>query len=615
MPSGIHSISHSGGAHASDDELVLWLDGELPARKMDAIRTHLAACWSCRVRMEKLQQAISSFIGHRNASLGAAPVLASHVRSRFEAELARRAAAGRRVWARTRRSWGYLRVAGIAASVLLAVAWWTFSPVRVVSAAALLDHSCEAQRQATRTSAAPVVRQRLYVRRRVEGQSDRAVNVRSWTFGAQRRVTFDGDAGLWPELERMLQLNRWQESWPVSAAAFRAWRDSIQVQHESVTATVLEGGDSGWRLRTVADGPLSPNAIVEATLDVRAATWQPVRESFRVAMDGGFWIYELQQNSFEVIALNSLPRDFFAEVLPPRGDVAAVASGKALPQTGPTPADLDRAEVEAEWVLHRLGLCVSNTVEIVREATGLRLRGSVETLAERDELQDALKPIPYLNSDIQTVEEEKRAGERGELKAGADESAPSLVIRDAPSRLEEQLASGPSLARQSGEIVLLSEGLKAQAWALRRIAERYKDHRSATFGASQRRVLGAIIRDHSNEIHARSGELETRVASLLPAAPLREPEDEAAQSAKALADSGDWNNICFNLFAEAAAVDEAIHVLLAGTGASVREPSATLSETLEVLSRLRARSRNLERLSAVAFATDSTRPRTTTVLK
>jgi len=45
--------------HLSDDRLLLCADGETGGREEGCVREHLAACWSCRLRMRELDDAIT----------------------------------------------------------------------------------------------------------------------------------------------------------------------------------------------------------------------------------------------------------------------------------------------------------------------------------------------------------------------------------------------------------------------------------------------------------------------------------------------------------------------------------------------------------------------------
>jgi hypothetical protein len=48
--------------HLSDGELVRLLDGELRARDIPRVEAHLEACWTCRVRKNEVESAISGFV-------------------------------------------------------------------------------------------------------------------------------------------------------------------------------------------------------------------------------------------------------------------------------------------------------------------------------------------------------------------------------------------------------------------------------------------------------------------------------------------------------------------------------------------------------------------------
>ena len=55
--------------HLSDEKLLLFADGEVTGRTERDIRTHLAACWSCRLRMRELDDAIAEVARmHRQTS-------------------------------------------------------------------------------------------------------------------------------------------------------------------------------------------------------------------------------------------------------------------------------------------------------------------------------------------------------------------------------------------------------------------------------------------------------------------------------------------------------------------------------------------------------------------
>ena len=48
--------------HVPEDDLLPFVDGEQPAKVEAKIRKHLEACWTCRRRVEKVQQTISAYV-------------------------------------------------------------------------------------------------------------------------------------------------------------------------------------------------------------------------------------------------------------------------------------------------------------------------------------------------------------------------------------------------------------------------------------------------------------------------------------------------------------------------------------------------------------------------
>jgi hypothetical protein len=57
--------------HPSDQDLLLWADGELSSQRADGIGRHLSACWMCRARMAELERAIGDFVRLYHSELDA----------------------------------------------------------------------------------------------------------------------------------------------------------------------------------------------------------------------------------------------------------------------------------------------------------------------------------------------------------------------------------------------------------------------------------------------------------------------------------------------------------------------------------------------------------------
>lgn len=50
------------GAHLTDEQLLLSLEGELQARAEKRVRAHLEACWACRARRKELDDTIAGVV-------------------------------------------------------------------------------------------------------------------------------------------------------------------------------------------------------------------------------------------------------------------------------------------------------------------------------------------------------------------------------------------------------------------------------------------------------------------------------------------------------------------------------------------------------------------------
>jgi hypothetical protein len=74
--------------HPSDQELLLAADGELATRLAARIRTHLADCWDCRVRMAEIEGTMGDFVrAHQHSFDSKLPPIAG-ARARLRARLA-----------------------------------------------------------------------------------------------------------------------------------------------------------------------------------------------------------------------------------------------------------------------------------------------------------------------------------------------------------------------------------------------------------------------------------------------------------------------------------------------------------------------------------------------
>src|SRR5580658_9085814 len=106
--------------HLSDQELLLWADRELPAKRAATIQRHMRDCSTCRARMAELERAIADFAQVYRHDLDASLPPVDGPRALLKARLVERresAAAETGDWFSRARS---VRAAGVLALLLLA---------------------------------------------------------------------------------------------------------------------------------------------------------------------------------------------------------------------------------------------------------------------------------------------------------------------------------------------------------------------------------------------------------------------------------------------------------------------------------------------------------------
>ncbi len=485
--------------HVSDDELLCYVDGELGPKQAANIRDHLEACWTCRAKMEKIQQTIAAFVDYLNCDF--APNLDPPPRQwrTFRARMARvivetgepSAPYRRLVALRSVLSTSSLPLklaAGLALTMLVAfLGVVLFDKVPRISAERLIQRAEEVQAQRTQAVPEPVVYQRLRVRQKSKGSAqDNAITWEIWNDvsndrfkqragGANGQRSIDSQArkasrlvarrsrNLGPqqgnsrpayslpvepatippmlqELERILRTNQMDPWRPVSAASYRSWRKSVRRDSEEIRDTSLPDGDRAYVLSTAAAGPFAANAIIKAALVVRSEDWHPVEQRLEVQGEDGVRDYELTETAFEVVSLNNLNPSIFADLTWPTPSAPASRPATASRFELPTGPELVAEEINARYALHRLRACVGESIEVVRDsASHVEVRGVVETPERKQQLLTTLQALPFVRADIQAV---------GETGAGA----PSLPASpNGPDSNKEG-----SVARQSAIIQVQS---------------------------------------------------------------------------------------------------------------------------------------------------------------
>lgn len=528
------------GGHPPEDDLRLYVDGELETQAGALVKAHLEACWSCRVQLDEVQETIADFIGYRNQALRPlVPPPPNNWRG-FDTRLDQfSASAGSRSWwaqfvsllgkpfADLRALTGsplMIRFAvGLLVTLAVAAAWILFNREPVVTAAELLQRATEAQTQKILSASQPVVHQQIQVRRK-RGSLAQTETVKLETWNDLNNSRFKQLSGEAPDmlgaLEKIFQANRLDWRRPLSAVSFAEWRKSLSGKNEEIRRARLADGLEVLSLRTVSTEPPRPGAVIEATLTVRARDWHPFKQALRIKEESGEAEYELVETAFEVVSLATVNPAIFAEspaapltVAAPMAAPAPASSPDSLPAIVPTPAPASVGlEIETLALLAQAGADLGEQVSVERTPEGaLRIEGIVETEKRKQELKRALGPAlgsPAVRFEIETVEEAMRRAKP------AAASPPAIVEQRTTTAsalpVEEELrrylsGQGRFTAQQlDGEVQRLARrtvnasfGIRQRAQAMKRLVERFAPEQWQSFDEAARARLLNLIESHA----------------------------------------------------------------------------------------------------------------------
>lgn len=448
--------------HPPEEDLFLYVDGELPARKAAYMRTHLDACWSCRVRTEKVQEAITSFVDYRNRVLRALVPSPPHGWRDFDSKLKTVVAeSGKRSFrSGLRELIGLLgkplaaaqafassvrhahfparRVVRFAAAVLTiviaAALVLRLTSVPAVSANELLDRAAQASADQIRRVPQAVVHQKLRIKRTAPKSVEETAGLEVWddksgsrvrdfltTEGENIPVAIEGMSGarkssVFDGLTSALKANGMDYHRPLSIGAFQEWRNSLPGKKESVEKSRLSSGLDLLTLTVGIPDAVKPGQISEASLIVRARDWHPIEQRLSVKSTEGESEYDVVETDFEVLSLDSIEARVFGST--PAATAPAVSRSEK-PEASPSPVAEPSAsaivaatpdlEVQVLSLLSESGADLTEQITVdVRPDKLLEVRGIVETDQRKTELLNALGSVihnPAVRVDIETVAE------------------------------------------------------------------------------------------------------------------------------------------------------------------------------------------------------------------
>ncbi len=572
-----------GTGHLSEEDLLLYLDGELSSRRARKVSQQIRSCWQCRAQAEKTRQAITRFVDGRNARVRVTPPPGKW--AGFEARL--RAAAMEeppvhRSWRDLLGAGTLLRFAAVAATVAVVLIWMHGGFAPALSATEVLRRAEFAETQASLRTPEAVVYQKVQIRR-ASGAGVRSAIVEAWSApDAGRGKPPEGE--LWTDLQSVLSKNRMEGRSLLSPSACNAWRARLRGRSDAVTSGKLADGTDVVSVRTISKDVPVVDAILEVGTVFRTSDWHPVEQRLRVQGQNGIREFSLSEVAFQVVARNTLVRPLGGS--PNRPMLPAVPSPRPLssiPQTpAPAVSQADETELLALVVLHRAGACMGEPIEIVRRDGDVVVRGVAQTSRRRAEIVAALQSVPSLRIAVETVDEvlDKSAPASGSA-TNADVPARELHGGQLPveERLSARLSQQETIALANRLVELSNEWL-AHAWALYRLEQAWPSTRIARLRAPSRWLLEGVVRDHTLALRERVASCRTALDPFaLPAGPdtVAEPMTEAVWPGEAreiLERAREAHRLTYLLFTAQGPMDEPVDGVLARLAASLLDSEA-----------------------------------------
>jgi DNA-directed RNA polymerase specialized sigma24 family protein len=281
----------------------------------------------------------------------------------------------------------------------------------------------------------------------------------------------------------------WNE--PLSATHYQDWHDHQHVRKD----TIVRAGKHLLKLTTtVPDGLIS-----EQSITVRDDDFHPVERS--AAFRGGETV-EIAEVDYEVLPWSRVEPGLFD----PASEQTAPGNGTvrrpvALPHHSlsvPSDGDIDVAELSALLVLNRLHADTSEQIDIVRQPSGIQVKGIVATVERKRELEEQLGRVPHINPTIHTFEEMAR------LSAAQQQTTSIAAVSDVEQSTPLQrylMARGWSrddVGRLSQDLFNNAVAIERDSRAISQLEERFAT--KSGLAGSGRQALDELLAHHRESL-------------------------------------------------------------------------------------------------------------------
>ena len=550
--------------HAEEEQLLRFLDGELPVQASGEVRSHLEACWQCRAALEELQNVVSQCVHYRKNVLqrhlptppapwvdiyrkfdeidtSVEPVLFNRflrlLKSPFET---------------TTKKWA---VAAAALLVFLGL-FYRYRQTPSVHASELLRQAVVA------ANAHPLQPRRIQIRTRDRRLTRPAVASQKTAFAAT-------DAAALNSLQAMFERANYSWTDPLSAQSFQAWRNQLPAKRDQVSEE-----NQAYRIETSTNA----SALSQATLTLGTADLRPVEERLEFSNQEWVEITEISDDTPPVA------RSAAGNERPAAGNAKLAVPEASNPVTVPAPSTSAADELQVVAALHDVGADLGDPVEVSRSQSDVLVSGVGIAPARQQEIKNAIGSRPHVLvrfSDSPPARAQEQPVAPNDSTAGGD-------VRQLQSRLAEQLGGRANLEQLAAQVLDSSELLMARAYALRRLAEQFPVAAERELSATDRQLLQRLRAEHSAALRQQATEIDLDLQPILTSV-----NGDAGSPSNGIP-SEPWQAATEDLFQSARRLDKLLGVMFGAAPSEI--PAGQIPAQLKTsLAQLRVRSDIYER--------------------
>jgi len=484
--------------HIPDGDLLRVVDGELPKDRTAQINEHLAACWMCRARLNDFEQTIHRFVRAHLNGFESRITEIDGPRALLRARIMELEKAESHSW-RDRLSaalqqWRVQAYFAVAALIAFAIVLFPVSKPRrapsKVTVPGVLSQAELGERVQLSKLTRPVIYQKIQIRvqgrdynRSIYRDTTNARRVARLQSVARPTSAQDADHALHP-VERAFTEAKLDWDAPLSPSRLSGWRSGLQIK----TDRVDEDRSTTQISTATPDGP-----IAEATVKFRNADYHPISETLRLRDNS---VVEIAELDYKIVELNQLSADVFGMRAARTDAIPIAAAGVGL-------------ELEVIQRLDHANALMGEQVSVERNRNSIQVRGVVDSKQRRDEIVRALAPVledPALKLDItvpagnartpRNVAHQSVEGIESFQRAPADGSLRDFFARNSTAGATTQ----EEVERFTDEVSLHSQSAKANALALKQIAERFSPDDLNAMTPEEHRQWREMLQSHASAV-------------------------------------------------------------------------------------------------------------------